>query len=121
MNLTQRFNTLDDNLKIDAGQLKRARDLHNEMSNYLVDAGVAIRTRLQGSLARSTMEPPLHDIDKVIELNPDLTDELAGPDGPQRAMDLLKGTLAPHLPGAHFEVKKHALAIRTNRTQTVIA
>jgi hypothetical protein len=82
------------------------------MSDHLVEAGVATRTRLQGSLARSTMEPPLHDIDKVIELSPGLVDELAGPDGPESAIVLIRNTLAPYLPGAFFEVKKHALGIR---------
>jgi len=111
VNLSQRFGALHENLKIDAEQLKRARDLHSQMSKHLVEAGIATRTRLQGSLARSTMEPPLHDIDKAIELNPDLADELAGPDGPERAVGMIGDVLAPHLPGASFEVKKHALAI----------
>jgi len=111
MNLTQRFGACKDNLKIDPDQLERARSFHREMSDHLIAAGVATRTRLQGSLARSTMEPPLHDIDKVIELNPALADELAGPDGPERAMVMIRDTVAPHLPGAFFEIKKHALGI----------
>ncbi len=111
MNLNQRFGALDDNLKIDAEQLKRARDLHRQIGDYLIEAGIATGSRLQGSLARSTMEPPLHDIDKVIEINPSLADELAGPDGPERAMAIIQRTLTGHLPGAFFEVKKHALAI----------
>jgi hypothetical protein len=111
VNLNQRFGALDDNLKIDAGQLKRARDLHGQIGNYLIEAGIATGSRLQGSLARSTMEPPLHDIDKVIEINPSLADELAGPDGPDRAIAIIQRTLTGHLPSAFFEVKKHALAI----------
>jgi hypothetical protein len=111
VNLNQRFGACKDNLKIDPDQLERARGFHREMSDHLTAAGVATRTRLQGSLARSTMEPPLHDIDKVIELNPALADELAGPDGPETAMVLIRDTVAPHLPGAFFEIKKHALGI----------
>ena len=111
MNLSQRFDALDNNLKLDPTQLERARTFHREMSDILTDAGVAVRTRLQGSLARGTMEPPLHDIDKVIELNPALEVDFTGPDGPERAMALVRDTLYPGLPGASFKVKKHALGI----------
>ncbi len=95
VNLNQRFGALDDNLKIDAEQLKRARDLHRQIGDYLIEAGIATGSRLQGSLARSTMEPPLHDIDKVIEINPSLADELAGQDGPERAMAIIRNADRP--------------------------
>ena len=112
MNTPQRFGALDDNLKIPNVQLDRARSFHRNMDGHLRDARVASRTRLQGSLGRSTMEPPLKDIDKVIEIHPDHHADLrADPGGPQRAMALVQEALEPHLPGALFKVKKHALGI----------
>ena len=77
-----------------------------------MDAGVAKGTRLQGSFARHTMlGPKLRDIDKVIELDDKWEEDLKGPGGPQKAISLVHDALAPHLPGARFEAKKHALAI----------
>jgi hypothetical protein len=111
MNLNQRFSACDNDLKIDPAQLERARAFRHQMGGHLIEAGVADCTRLQGSLARSTMEPPLHDIDTVIELNPELVPNLGGPDGPEKAMTMIRDTLTPYLPGAFFEVKKHALGI----------
>jgi hypothetical protein len=111
MNLNQRFGALDENLKLDPDQRKRAEEAHNRLGDILVKAGVAKRTRLQGSFARKTMRPPLKDVDKVVELVDSLQDTLSGSDGPHRAMILLRDTLTPELPGASFEMKKHALAI----------
>ncbi len=112
MNLKKRFDALDNNLKLDPAERLRAQETHNRLGDLLVKAGVAKRTRLQGSFARHTMlGPKLKDIDKVVELVDDLTDSLKKPGGSRRAMSLIKAALAPHLPGASFEVKKHALAI----------
>jgi hypothetical protein len=102
--LNERFDELDDNLKLDPADRKRA-----EVAE--IAAGVAKRTRLQGSFACKTMLPPLHDIDKIIELVDDIADELAGPGGPQKAMELIRQRVADRLPGATFEYKKHALGI----------
>ena len=55
----------------------RAEEVHNFIDDILVNAGIAKRTRLQGSFARKTMLPPLHDVDKVIELVDDLVDQYA--------------------------------------------
>jgi hypothetical protein len=112
MNLNQRFVATDDNLKLDPEERKRAEETHNLMGDVLVDAGVAKRTRLQGSFARKTMLPPLHDVDKVIELNDGLREELdASPIGPHRAMDMICNAVRPEFPGATFEIKKHSLGI----------
>ena len=111
MDLNDRFNALDDNLKLDVAERARAITAHNRLSAVLVTAGVAKRTRLQGSFARKTMLPPLHDIDKVVELVDELRDLLDGPAGPAKAIDLIRDTLEPHFPGATFDVKKHALGI----------
>ncbi|MFP5317805.1 MAG: SMODS domain-containing nucleotidyltransferase [Acidimicrobiia bacterium] len=111
MDLNDRFDALDENLKLDPRERKRAITIHNRLGDLLVTAGVAKRTRLQGSFARKTMLPPLHDIDKIVELVDALRDLLAGPDGPRRAMRMIRDALAPHLRGARFEVKKHALTI----------
>ena len=55
--------------------------------------------------------PKLRDIDKVVELDDKWWDDLQGAGGPQKAISLIYDALAPHLPGARFEAKKHALAI----------
>lgn len=112
MDLKKRFDALDDNLKLDPVERQRAQKTHNHLGDLLVKAGVAKRTRLQGSFARHTMlGPKLKDIDKVVELVDGLADSLTKPGGSRRAMKLIKDALAPHLPGAQFEVKKHALGI----------
>ena len=74
-------------------------------------AGIAKRTRLQGSLARKTMLPPLHDIDKVIELVDALREQLSGPNGPLKVMELIRVAIVAEIPNAQFDVKKHALGI----------
>ncbi len=111
MNLNERFNALDDNLKLDSGERDRAIASHNHLGDILVAAGIAKRTRLQGSFARKTMLPPLHDIDKVIELVDDLVAILGGAGGPEKAMLLIKERVEKALPTARFEIKQHALGI----------
>ena len=112
MNLRERFDALDDNLKLDPAVRRKAEQVHNGLGHHLVTAGVAKRTRLQGSFARHTMRgPQLHDIDKVVELVDSLHEILTRPGGPQKAMAIIQDVLAPLLPGARFESKKHALAI----------
>jgi hypothetical protein len=58
MNLNDRFETLDDNLKLDPAERARAVTAHNHLTAVLVADRVAKRTRLQGSFARKTMLPP---------------------------------------------------------------
>lgn len=112
MNLAQRFAAADDNLKLDPDEHKRAIDAHNRLGAVLVRAGIAKRTRLQGSFVRKTMLPPLHDVDKVIELDESLRDEMEGSAvGPRWVMDLISQAVAPEFPDATFEVKKHSLGI----------
>jgi hypothetical protein len=112
MKLSERFTALDDNLKLVPGERKSAEEVHNHIGELLVAAGIAKRTRLQGSFARKTMLPPLHDVDKVIELVDALRAELEGsPIGAKRAMEMISQVIAPHYPNAGFETKKHALGI----------
>ena len=112
MNLRQRFDALDDNIKLSDAVREEAQKVHNHLGHLLVDAGIAKRTRLQGSFARHTMlGPKLRDIDKVVEFDDKWWDVLNAPGGPQKAISLIHGALAPHLHGARFEAKKHALAI----------
>ena len=112
MNLRQRFDELDDNIKLSDAVRQEAQEVHNRLGDLVVRAGVAKRTRLQGSFKRHTMlGPKLRDIDKVVELDDSLWDTLQDAGGPQKAMSLVHDALAPHLPGARFEAKKHALAI----------
>ena len=112
MNLKQRFDALDDNIKLSDSVREQAQKVHNHLGDLVVAAGVAKRTRLQGSFARHTMlGPKLRDIDKVVELDDSWQASLKGPGGSQKAISLVQDTLAPHLPRAKFETKKHALAI----------
>lgn len=111
MNLNDRFDRLDDFLKLDNIERRRAEAFHNRIGDILVAAGLAKRTRLQGSFARKTMRRPLKDIDKIIELGDRLREQLAGPDGPARAMAMIIDVLAPALPGSTFDPGKHALEI----------
>lgn len=112
MNLKERFDALDENLKLDPAIRRQAEQSHNQLGNLLVRAGVAKQTRLQGSLARHTVRgPELHDIDKVVELADSLLETLAEPGGSQKAISIIHDVLVPDLPGATFASKKHALAI----------
>lgn len=112
MNLKECFESLDDNLKLDPRIRRQAEQVHNRIGDLLVSTGVAKRTRLQGSFARHTMRgPELHDIDKVVELVDSLSETLASSGGSQKAMSIIRDALSPHLSGARFESKKHALAI----------
>ena len=112
MNLKRRFDALDDNIKLSDAVREEAQKVHNRLGDLVVAAGVAKRTRLQGSFARHTMlGPKLRDIDKVVELEDKWWDDLKDAGGPQKAISLIHDALAPHLPGARFEAKKHALAI----------
>jgi len=111
MDLRKRFGALDDNLKLDPDERRQAQDLHNELGDLLVTAGVAKRTRLQGSFRRKTMLPPLHDVDKVIELDDDLVDQLDVPAGPRKAMSMIEDVVRAAYPESRFEVKRHALGI----------
>ncbi len=112
MNLNERFNVLDDNLKLDPEVRQRAVSAHNRLGDLLIKTSVAKRTRLQGSFDRHTMRgPELHDIDKVVELADCYQELLAGSGGAQRAMIMIRDALAPYFRSARFEVKKHALGI----------
>jgi hypothetical protein len=111
MTLKERFEALDTNLKLDDGARSAAIEAHNKLNDLLVDAGIAKRTRLQGSFARKTMLPPLHDIDKVIELVDSLAEELKTAGGPLKAFELIRDVIADAEPGATFKVKKHAVGI----------
>ncbi len=112
MNLKQRFDALDDNIKLSKAVREQAEKVHNHLGELVVASGVAKRTRLQGSFARHTMlGPKLRDIDKVVEFDDKWWNDLNGPGGPQKAISLIHDALAPYLPGAQFEAKKHALAI----------
>lgn len=111
MNLNQRFDALDDALKLDPAERGRAIELHNQLGDVLVAAGVAKRTRLQGSFARKTMRPPLKDVDKVIELADDVVEAVEGPGGSLKAVSIISDVLTPAFSGVRFEIKRHALGI----------
>jgi hypothetical protein len=111
MDTHERFAVLDENLKLPPAERDKAIAAHQRLGDLLVKAGIAKRTRLQGSFARKTMLPPLKDIDKVIELIDDLAELLKVPGGPEKAMLLIKERIEKAIPNATFEIKKHALGV----------
>lgn len=110
-NLKQRFDALDENLKLDPKERRHAELRHDQLGKALIAAGIAKRTRLQGSFARKTMRPPLKDVDKVIELTDSLAAQLKRAGGPKEALTMIQDVVADLFPGSTFEVKKHALGI----------
>lgn len=108
---TRCFDTFDANLALDPKARKRAQDAHRDITDRLVTDGVASGSRLQGSFARKTMLPPLHDVDKVIELHPDHHALVREPGGTKAAMDLIRDSVKSLLPTATFHIKRHALGI----------
>lgn len=111
MNVSDGFGQLNENLKLDPDEVNQAREVHNKISDILIDAGVAVRTRLQGSFARKTMLAPLKDIDKIIELHTDHEDTLRSPGGVGVAMELVRRPIEDCYPGTSFTYKRHALGI----------
>jgi hypothetical protein len=111
MKITERFAALDNNLKLDPDERQLAQDLHQSIEGILVGAGLAKRCRLQGSFARKTMLPPLHDVDKVVELVDARRDDLGSPIGPRSVMEEMKILIQAEYPGATFSIKKHSLGI----------
>ena len=119
MNLKQRFDELDANIKLSDAVRQEAQKVHNRLGDLLVEADIAKRTRLQGSFARHTMlGPKLRDIDKVVELDDKWWDDLRGAGGPQKAVALVHDTLAPHLPGARFEARSTPSPSRSPETDS---
>ncbi|MFE7439353.1 hypothetical protein ACFU7X_02635 [Streptomyces chartreusis] len=108
------FDTFDDALNLDDGERKDAQKRHAEITNHLVDSGLAFATFLQGSFARKTMLKPLKDVDMVIRMHPRLEEILRQPGGPDHAMHLIRQGIAEHYPDAEFDVDDkpaHALQV----------
>lgn len=111
MTVQDGFGHLLDNLKLDPDEVKRARAVHNELSDLLIAKGVAVRTRLQGSFARKTMLRPLKDVDKIIELRTEHEGLLREPGGTEAAFAMIRDAVQSKFPMAWFEPKRHALCI----------
>ncbi|MET9792091.1 MULTISPECIES: nucleotidyltransferase [Streptomyces] len=111
------FGTFDNELNLDGSERVSAQERHSEITEYLVGAGLAIATFLQGSFARKTMLKPLKDVDMVIRMHPRLEKILRSPGGPAHAMHLIRGIIAEKYPDALFDVKDapaHALQVTFN-------
>ncbi|MGW0566002.1 SMODS domain-containing nucleotidyltransferase [Streptomyces tauricus] len=108
------FDVLDEELNLDVGERKSAQKRHQDITDYLVDAGLAIATFLQGSFARKTMLKPLKDVDMIIRMHPRLEKILRRPGGPAQAMHLIREIIAEEHPDAEFDVgdaPAHALQV----------
>lgn len=112
MDLNDRFDALDEALKLNKKERDRAVKAHSELGDTLTASGVAKKTRLQGSFPRRTMLPPLKDVDKIIELADDVADDVDGePGGPLDAARRIEAEVRKAFPGSTFEYKRHALGI----------
>ncbi|MFC9112182.1 hypothetical protein ACFTWN_02460 [Streptomyces sp. NPDC057092] len=108
------FDVFDEELNLDGRERKSAQKRHNEITEHLVNAGLAIATFLQGSFARKTMLKPLKDVDMVIRMHPRLEKTLRQPGGPAQAMSLIREVIAEKYPDALFDVgvaPAHALQV----------
>ncbi len=106
MNVPEAFDDFDDEQKLDPDERAAAQDRHNEITEILKDAGIATIGFLQGSFARKTMIPPLHDVDKVIILTEAYRDK-----HPDAVMDAMQTAVAAECSPATFERSRHALKI----------
>src|SRR5436189_87450 len=69
--------------------------------------GVATGGFLQGSFARKTMLPPLHDVDKIIILGGGYTTAT----NPDSVMDDIEGAINRAYPVVTFDRSRHAVKI----------
>ncbi|MET8378434.1 nucleotidyltransferase [Streptomyces microflavus] len=108
------FDAFDEELNLDGRERESAQKRHNEITEHLVNAGLAIATFLQGSFARKTMLKPLKDVDMVIRMHPRLEKTLRQRGGPAQAMSLIREVIAEKYPDALFDVDDapaHALQV----------
>lgn len=85
------FDIFDAAISLDRRERDRAQTRHQEITDCLIDAGVATGTFLQGSFARKTMRRPLKDVDIVVLFPASFWRELQN--NPAKALDLLKQPL----------------------------
>lgn len=109
--IDDQFSTLAENLKLDPGQVARARELHNDITDILKDAGLAVGAFLQGSFARGTMRKPLNDVDKVILLSNSVAEQFRKPGGPAESMVQISDAIGNRIGPVTYEPNKHALGI----------
>jgi hypothetical protein len=110
------FNQFDAQLNLDQRERERAQKRHQEITDCLVKAEIAVSTFLQGSFARKTMRKPLKDVDMVILLA-EVYRQLwfgTGVGGPNSAMAAIREAVAAQWPDASFDVDArpaHALQV----------
>lgn len=101
---TELFEEFEVALKLDPEERQRAQNLHNDITTLLKADGLITTAFLQGSFARKTMIAPLHDVDKVVIVAPELATLT-----PDQIMDRLEAVLAAAYPLATFERTRHSL------------
>lgn len=115
--INQAFATFDTSLKLDDAERAQAVEIHNQITEHLLTAGIITDARLQGSFARKTMAKELRDIDKIVFLPLSRQDEFADPDGPERAMDEIQTSLRTLYPDAGWpERTTHSLPLQPPET-----
>jgi hypothetical protein len=102
------FAAFDEALNLDPAERAAAERRHREITECLVDSGVAESTFLQGSFARKTMPKPLKDVDMIILLPAALLLSWRQPGGPAAAFEAIRMAVQASFPGALFDVDKQA-------------
>jgi Second Messenger Oligonucleotide or Dinucleotide Synthetase domain len=106
------FVTFDSALNLDPRERLAAEVLHRDLTTKLQRRGLVRAGFLQGSFARKTMRRPLHDVDKVLLLPPDVEAAIRSQrGGPDRVMDALEAAITADYPGTTFKRKRHALGL----------
>lgn len=110
------FDEFDAALNLDPREREQAQRRHQEITEVLIAAGIAMSTFLQGSFARKTMPKPLKDVDMVIVLAESLRPLWWGArrNGPAKAMAAIRAVVADRWPEARFDVDgrpAHALQV----------
>jgi hypothetical protein len=110
------FDEFDAALNLDPRERQQAQRRHQEITEVLIAAGIAMSTFLQGSFARKTMPKPLKDVDIVIVLAAALRPLwwVARRNGPAKAMAAIRAVVADRWPEARFDVDgrpAHALQV----------
>jgi hypothetical protein len=107
VNVPNAFSAFDDALKLDPSERVAAEERHNQITDILKAGGVATDAFLQGSFARKTMLPPLHDVDKIIVLGATYSDQ----SDPDEVMDDIEDRLDRELNHVTFDRSRHAVQI----------
>jgi hypothetical protein len=102
------FDDLDEVLKLDPKERKKAQDRHKEVRDCLSEAGLTTGGFLQGSFARATMLKPLKDVDTVNAVAPAWREVAEAPGGVQKLFNEFQAAVQDEWPNAEFDMDHRA-------------